>query len=116
MTNSGSPRLPGRGDRHGQRPDQRRHDAFAEELARLDTIQGVNKHTDEVLVAELGVDMTVFPIAKHLASGAGRSESLSCRGRQLRIATEIGSRSTNSRWMVLMHSVSGHPIIPTCGH
>jgi transposase len=37
---------------------------FAEELARLDTIRGVNKRTAEVLIAELCVDMTVFPTAK----------------------------------------------------
>ncbi len=44
---------------------------FHEELARLDTIHGVNKRTAEVLIAELGVDMTVFPTAKHAASWAG---------------------------------------------
>ncbi len=44
---------------------------FAAELARLDTIPGVNKRTAEVLIAELGVDMTVFPTAGHLASWAG---------------------------------------------
>jgi transposase len=44
---------------------------FAEEVARLDTIHGVNKRTAEVLVAELGVDMSVFPSAGHCASWAG---------------------------------------------
>jgi transposase len=44
---------------------------FAEELTRLDTIHGVNKRTAEVVIAELGVDMTVFPSAKHAASWAG---------------------------------------------
>jgi transposase len=44
---------------------------FAEELARLDTIPGVNQRTAEVLIAELGVDMRVFPTAGHLASWAG---------------------------------------------
>jgi transposase len=44
---------------------------FAEALARLDTIHGVNQRTAEVLIAEIGVDMTVFPTAKHLASWAG---------------------------------------------
>jgi hypothetical protein len=48
-------------------PDRRRASGgapFAEELARLDTIRGVNKRTAEVLIAELCVDMTVFPTAK----------------------------------------------------
>jgi Transposase IS116/IS110/IS902 family len=44
---------------------------FAEALARLDTIRGVNKRTAEVLIAELGPDMSVFPTAKHAASWAG---------------------------------------------
>jgi transposase len=44
---------------------------FAEQLARLDTIRGVNKRTAEVLIAELGPDMRVFPTAKHAASWAG---------------------------------------------
>src|SRR2546425_9293598 len=44
---------------------------FAEEVQRLDTIHGVNKRTAEVIIAEIGVDMDVFPTAGHLASWAG---------------------------------------------
>jgi transposase len=44
---------------------------FADELTRLDTIPGVNKRTAEVIVAEIGADMGVFPTAGHLASWAG---------------------------------------------
>jgi transposase len=44
---------------------------FSEEVARLDTIHGVNKRTAEVIIAEIGVDMSVFPSAGHLASWAG---------------------------------------------
>src|SRR2546425_8311902 len=36
---------------------------FAEEVQRLDTIHGVNKRTAEVIIAEIGVDMAVFPTA-----------------------------------------------------
>jgi transposase len=43
----------------------------AELLGRLDTIRGVNKRTAEVLIAELGPDMRVFPTARHAASWAG---------------------------------------------
>ena len=44
---------------------------FTDELTRLDTIRGINQRTAEVIIAEIGVDMTVFPTAKHLASWAG---------------------------------------------
>lgn len=44
---------------------------FASPLARLDTIQGVAQRTAEVIIAEIGVDMSVFPSERHLASWAG---------------------------------------------
>jgi transposase len=37
----------------------------------LCTIPGVQRRTAEVMIAEIGVDMSVFPIAGHLASWAG---------------------------------------------
>ncbi len=44
---------------------------FEEELARLDTIPGVDRRTAEVLLAEIGTDVGRFPTAGHLASWAG---------------------------------------------
>jgi transposase len=44
---------------------------FADAVQRLDTIPGVNQRTAEVLIAEIGVDMTRFPSDRHLASWAG---------------------------------------------
>ncbi len=44
---------------------------FAAELERLDAIPGVGPQTAEVLLAEIGTDMTRFPTARHLASWAG---------------------------------------------
>jgi transposase len=44
---------------------------FEEELARLDTVPGINQRTAQVIVAELGVDLGRFPTAGHLASWAG---------------------------------------------
>ena len=44
---------------------------FAPEVTRLQTIPGVKHRTVENLLAEIGVDMTPFPTAGHLASWAG---------------------------------------------
>ena len=44
---------------------------FARQRDLLMTIPGVKQRTAEVLIAEIGVDMTAFPTPKHLASWAG---------------------------------------------
>jgi len=44
---------------------------FEEETALLDTIPGVARQTAEVIVAEIGTDMSRFPSAHHLAAWAG---------------------------------------------
>jgi transposase len=44
---------------------------FEQQMERLQTIPGVGRRTAEVLVAEIGVDLTRFPSARHLASWAG---------------------------------------------
>jgi transposase len=44
---------------------------FAQILARIITITGVNRITAAVLLAEIGTDMTVFATSGHLASWAG---------------------------------------------
>jgi transposase len=44
---------------------------FEAELARLDTIPGVNRRVAEALLAEIGTDMGRFASARHLASWAG---------------------------------------------
>ena len=44
---------------------------FGNEVERLKTIPGVSRLAAEVLVAEIGVDMTRFPTAGHLLSWAG---------------------------------------------
>ena len=45
---------------------------FEKAVELLCTIPGVQRRTAEVIIAEIGVDMSVFPTAKHLASWAGQ--------------------------------------------
>jgi transposase len=44
---------------------------YAEQVALLDTIPGIDQRAAEVIVAEIGPDMGQFPTAAHLASWAG---------------------------------------------
>jgi transposase len=44
---------------------------FATPLAHLDTVGGIAKRTAEVIIAELGVDMSYFPSDRHVASWTG---------------------------------------------
>jgi transposase len=44
---------------------------FVEARDRFDTIPGIAKRNAEIIVAEIGVDMSQFPTPKHLASWAG---------------------------------------------
>jgi transposase len=44
---------------------------FQADIERLDTIPGVGQRTAEAIVAEIGVDLSRFPTAGHLASWAG---------------------------------------------
>jgi transposase len=44
---------------------------FAELLERLDEIPGINRRIGQIIIAEMGPDMSQFPSAKHAASWAG---------------------------------------------
>jgi transposase len=66
---------------------------FAEARDHLDTITGVGKRAAEVIIAEIGADMTVFPTAAHLASWAGMCPGNNITGGKRRSGrTEHGNR------------------------
>ena len=68
---------------------------FAEARDRLDTITGVGKRAAECIVAEIGVDMAVFPTASHLASWAGRCPGNNVTGGKRR----SGKTNKGNRWL-----------------
>ena len=66
---------------------------FAEARDRLDTITGVGKQAAESIIAEIGVDMSVFPTAGHLCSWAGLCPANNVTGGKRRpISTNRGNR------------------------
>jgi len=77
-------------------------DAIEEQIAPFEpavtllcTIPGVQRRTAEVIIAEIGADMTVFPTAKHLASWGGQ-----CPGNDLSAGKRRSGRTGNgSRWL-----------------
>jgi len=68
---------------------------FEKAVELLCTIPGVQRRTAEVIVAEIGLDMSVFPTAKHLASWAGQ-----CPGNDLSAGRRRSGRTRNgSKWL-----------------
>jgi transposase len=68
---------------------------FARARDRLDTITGVGKRAAETIIAEIGVDMSVFPTAGHLASWAGRCPGNNLTGDKRR----SGKPTKGNRWL-----------------
>ncbi len=82
---------------------------FSDEVELLDTIPGLDRRTAEVLIAEIGVDMSRFPTHAHLASWAGmcpgndeesagkRRSGKTCKGSKWLRSALIGAAHAASR-------------------
>jgi hypothetical protein len=69
--------------------------AWADLVERLCTIPGVDTRTGEVLIAEYGADMRVFPTSAHLASWAG-----TCPGNHESAGRQSsGKNRPGSKWL-----------------
>jgi transposase len=68
---------------------------FEQAVELLCTIPGVQRRAAEVIIAEIGVDMSVFPTAKHLASWAGL-----CPGNHQSAGKRRAGKTRNgSKWL-----------------
>jgi len=68
---------------------------FAKAIDHLDTVPGVNRRTAEVLISEIGADMSRFPTAGHLASWAGM-----CPGNNESAGKHFSGRTRKgSKWL-----------------
>jgi len=84
----------------------RRVAPFAEAVERLQTIDGVGLRTAEVLVAEIGTDMSRFPTEKHLASWAGMCPGQNqSGGKRGNAKTRKGSKWLRSALVETAHAV-----------
>jgi transposase len=75
-------------------------------LERLQTIPGVGQRVAEILIAELGVDMTRFPTARHVAAWAGMAPgNHESAGKRLSGTTRKGSPWLRSALVEAAHGV-----------
>lgn len=73
----------------------------------LDTIPGVGRQTAEMLVSEIGVDMSRFPSAAHLAAWAGLAPgNYESAGKHLSGKTRKGNQTLRSGLMQSAHVAS----------
>lgn len=80
---------------------------FEEAVELLDTIPGVARRTAEVIVSEIGVDMSRFPTAGHLASWAGVAPgNYESAGKRLSGKTTQGNQALVSALTQAAHAAS----------
>lgn len=69
------------------------HPTFAAAVERLDTVPGINRIAALTIIAEIGVDMSRFPSARHLAARAGLAPGNNeTGGKQRATSTRKGNR------------------------
>src|SRR5579859_1655640 len=78
---------------------------YEQQIQRLSTIPGIKRRLAEVILAEIGSDMSRFPSARHLASWAGMCQGLSISaGKRLSGKTRKGSPWLRSALVEAAHA------------
>ena len=80
---------------------------YEEQLRRLETIPGIKRRLAEVILAEIGPDMSRFPSAQHLASWAGMCPgNRQSAGKRLSGRTRKGSPYLRTALVEAAHAAS----------
>ncbi|MGV2828536.1 IS110 family transposase, partial [Myxosarcina sp. GI1(2024)] len=80
---------------------------FDEAIELLDTIPGIGRQIAEMIVSEIGIDMSRFPTAGHLAAWAGLAPgNHESAGKRLSEKTRQGNRTLRSGLVQSAHVVS----------
>ncbi|MBI4318315.1 MAG: IS110 family transposase [Chloroflexi bacterium] len=81
---------------------------FEEIIVRLDEITGIGRRAAEVILAQIGVDMSRFPTAKHLASWAGMAPGSNESGGKRKSSRTRKGNSALRRILVQAAHAAGH--------
>lgn len=80
---------------------------FEEHVVRLDTIPGVARGTAELIVSEVGIDMSRFPTAGHLAAWAGVAPGNNqSGGKRLSGRTRQGNQALRTGLVTAAHAAA----------
>ena len=80
---------------------------FEQAVELLDTIPGIARRTAEIIVSEIGIDMSRFPSAQHLAAWAGVAPgNYESAGKTLSTSTRKGNRSLRTILVQAAHALA----------
>ncbi len=80
---------------------------FEQAVELVDTIPGIARRTAEIIVSEIGIDMSRFPSAQHLAAWAGLAPgNYESGGKKLSTGTRQGNRALRTILVQAAHALA----------